>query len=318
MTSLAGDSRDLAGDLRALLDDLDPSRWPGAGPCAARLEAIRGALSRLAERTWPEGPLQEVHRRLAELYAVVVTLPATPSDLPGWIAFRHRVGPKLDALVGALQEVGTPVDEIVPPRPPNLVRNAYHVANAVGVVLLVELVLPDDPRWRIGVATAGALAAWGMEASRRLLPRVNELLMSLFGPVAHPHEASSVNSATWYTTAILLLALLFPLDAGVAALMVLGLGDPAAAIVGRRFGRHRLANGRSLEGSLAFAGFGFVGAFVALSTFHPTDAASLVTRSAVAAVAGAAAELFARRVDDNLAVPLAAAAAGTLLQALGG
>lgn len=314
MSSLAVDSRDLAADLRELLEDLEPARWPGATACAARLQDIRASLMHLAERTWPEGQLEPVHQRLAELMTAMT--PTMPEDLPSWLAFRQRVGPHLDALISALQEVGTPVDEIVPARPPNLIRNVYHVANAVGVVLLVEWILPDDVRWRVGVSVAGALAAWTMEITRRRWPGINDVLMGLFGPVAHPHEATSVNSATWYTTAILVLALFFPLQAGVAGLMVLGLGDPAAAIVGRRFGTHRLANGRSLEGTLAFAAAGFVGAFVALSTWHPAEPATLVTRAAAAAVAGAIAELVARRIDDNLAVPLAAAAALTLVGGL--
>lgn len=200
----------------------------------------------------------------------------------------------------------------------NLTRNAYHVANAAGVILLVELILPDL-RARIAVAAAAALAAWTMEASRRWSPAINGALMALFARVAHPDEAARVNSATWYTTAILVLAVAFPLDAAVAALAVLGVGDPVAAIVGGRYGRTRLAQGRSLEGTAAFVVAAFGAAYAVLAVWHVDRAGPAAVIALAAAVAGALGELCARRLDDNLVIPLAAAAAAVGARiALGG
>src|SRR5574337_1866979 len=98
---------------------------------------------------------------------------------------------------------------VLPRRRTNYVRNAYHVLNTVVVVLAVEYLLTT---WtlRVAVGIAGFAAAWSMEIGRRLLPGVNRTLMKLFAPVAHPHEAHQINSATWYTTAILVLAVAIP------------------------------------------------------------------------------------------------------------
>jgi dolichol kinase len=210
-----------------------------------------------------------------------------------------------------------PTDPGAPPvaRPFNLLRNVYHVANAVVVLLVVEYLLVT-PGLRYLVAGAGFVSAWSMEASRRLSPAVNLLLMRLFAPVAHPDEAHHVNSATWYTTAILLLAFFFPLPAGVVGLAVLGLGDPAAAIVGRRWGRHRLADGRSLEGALAFVGVGTLAAWLPLELWHD-ELTSKGWLALAAATGGAVSELLSgraaalmglSRIDDNLVIPLASAA----------
>ena len=116
-------------------------------------------------------------------------------------------------------------------RPGNLVRNAYHVLNAVVVLLLVQYILTTDTL-RVLVAGLTTATAWSMEISRRLSPAINRLLMGLFAPVAHPDEAEHINSATWYATAVFTLAVVAPLPAGMVGLAVLGLGDPAAAIVG--------------------------------------------------------------------------------------
>jgi dolichol kinase len=297
MSAVARASHAAATDLGALLHELDRGVEASA---TARLRRVRASFARLVERTFPEG--EELLRE--RLTAVFALLRVTPETEASWIEFRERCRPALEALLAELS-----TETHAAERPRNLLRNAYHVANAVGVVLFVELALPDDFATRVAFASAGAAAAWTMELSRRWSPRVNGWLMALFAPVAHAQEANRINSATWYTTAVLFLAVTSRVETGAAALMVLGLGDPAAALVGRQFGRTRLANGRSLEGSAAFVLAGFVGALWALSVFHPGPPDLLVAKALVAAVAGALTELWVRGIDDNLAIPVVAAAA---------
>jgi phytol kinase len=101
-------------------------------------------------------------------------------------------------------------------------------------------------------------------------------------------------------------ALLFQLS-----VLVLALADPAAAVVGRRFGRlrYRLAGvTRSLEGSLSFAATAFaVTALALLASGRLGAAAALLCASAVAAIV-APLEAASPPGLDNLAVPV-----GTLL-----
>ena len=85
--------------------------------------------------------------------------------------------------------------------------------------------------------------------------------------------------------------------------------DPAAALVGRRFGRTRMPNGRSLEGSAAFVVAGAAVAWGTLGIWHPElDSARGLMVAGAAAVLGAVGELASGRVDDNFSIPLAAAA----------
>ncbi|MBI3790040.1 MAG: hypothetical protein HY275_04085 [Gemmatimonadetes bacterium] len=104
----------------------------------------------------------------------------------------------------------------------------------------------------------------------------------------------------------------------------LALADAAAALVGRRWGRHRFHVGaarKSVEGSLAFAGVAFVIALGGLSL--APDGALGVSRDATlalgAALAYAAATTVAEAVSthglDNVTVPFAGATAMTLLVA---
>lgn len=155
---------------------------------------------------------------------------------------------------------------------------------------------------------------WLLEVTRRRAAALNAVLMRLFGVFAHPHEHAQVNSATWFATGLAVLAFL-PVPPAAAAVAVLGFGDPAAGAVGRRWGRTRLAEGRSLEGTLAFALVGVTAAQVALSLAWPSDARW--TLSLAAAVAGAVTEALLRSIDDNVAVPIVAALAALGVSALG-
>jgi dolichol kinase len=163
--------------------------------------------------------------------------------------------------------------------------------------------------WIVGVAAVVAAAGWTMEAARRRSPAANVLLMRLFAPVAHPHERHRVNSSTWYVTALLALAIFGPLRAAEIGVLVLALADPAAGIVGRRFGRTRLLAGRSLEGSLAFFAVGAAAAFAWLSLLSALPRPAAIVLAVAGAAAGALAELASTRLDDNFTVPVAAAAA---------
>ena len=132
--------------------------------------------------------------------------------------------------------------------------------------------------------------------------------MWLFGRVAHPHEHYSVNSATWYVTALVVLAVLASPATAAVAVLVLAIADPAAAVVGRKLGRTRLVGDRSLEGSLAFVVAGFAAAWVTLSVFHAELLPSSAFAVAIAAsTTGAIGEQLSGPLDDNLVVPLAAA-----------
>lgn len=187
-------------------------------------------------------------------------------------------------------------------RPTNLARTVFHVGS--GVLALVMLRVLPSRTWLIVAASAFAAFAWTSETWRRRSPAVNARLMRFFGPVAHAHEWHRVNSATWYATALVLMSLVVPLDAAEVGVVVLAVADPMAGFVGRRFGRRRLASGRSLEGALAFAATGALAA-LAWTSVAGTFPSSRVVIALVAGVVGALVELVVSRVDDNLAIPLA-------------
>jgi len=304
------ESRELALELHRAFAELDrgmpfDTSRRRAATVAARLADIRRRLGAWLDATPPQParatpPALEEWREVREELAALDEQAA--QDRTSLVELRTRVQPSYEAIVRSLAEERVSVPSL---RPTNYARNALHLASAASGVLALELV-PSWP-WATGIALAFALSGWTLEISRRQSDAINRFCMSLFGRTAHPPEAHRVNSATWYATALVILSLTQSLIPCLVALCVLGVGDPAAAIVGRRFGRHELVHGRTLEGTLAFVLAGGLAALGYVSLVHPgTSLILAVAASFGGALFGAIAELTSRRIDDNLSIPLAA------------
>jgi dolichol kinase len=141
---------------------------------------------------------------------------------------------------------------------------------------------------------------------------MNWVVMPLTGLDRHLRRpgAPFVDGVKLYPIAVLAVLLLFPAPVAAAAWAVMGAGDGASNLVGRRFGRPPFLDraDRSLAGTIAFVAAAWpaawgVHAFVADSAGSPLPALA-------AAVAGAAAELLPLPwgLDDNLPIALAAGA----------
>ena len=129
-----------------------------------------------------------------------------------------------------------------------------------------------------------------------------------------------MNSATWYGIAVLIMmGVGFPRLSCIAAVLTLGIGDPMAALVGKRWGRHKLVGRKSLEGTVAFAISAalLVQAWLMVFFGDALTAAggwtAALPMALVAGVAGGIAELYADRLEDNFLIPLVVAASTALL-----
>lgn len=173
--------------------------------------------------------------------------------------------------------------------------------------------------WILGPLAAVAVT---LDVLRLRVSAVHRFIGWVFAPIMRPEEQPPfggpvvINGATWMCVTAALCALLFPTPIAAASLAMLMVGDGAAAVVGRRFGRTRYPfSEKSLEGSLAFFTTGFVAA-IPFGTVG--DGALSVPVLAAGALTAAVVEALPVPVNDNLRVPLVAGAAMLLLHGLGG
>ncbi|HWR01127.1 MAG TPA: SEC59/DGK1/VTE5 family protein [Chlorobaculum sp.] len=185
-------------------------------------------------------------------------------------------------------------------------RKAIHLSS-----LLIPLIY-----WHIGrkqallilapVATGFLL----VDVFKDFIPSLSEWYHDTFASMLRHHELSKVhrhlNGATWITLSALLLIAFFPKTIAVAAFAMVSVSDTVAALVGKKFGRHRFGE-KSIEGSL-----GFLASALLIVSAVP---GLLLQVGVVMAVAGTVAEAMDIRIagfkiDDNLTVPLASSLAG--------
>ena len=171
-------------------------------------------------------------------------------------------------------------------------RRVFHAANGVFIAVALLFVLPSR---EAALLAAGSLLAvlLLLDLVRLRDPRANALFFRVFRVFASPREVGRPASSTWYVVGILLALLFFPLSAVIPGVLVLAFADPAASVVGRRWGRRPLGKG-SVEGSAVFA----VVALLVLLPLVPVHVA--IAGALLAAVV----EILPLGLDDNLTIPL--------------
>jgi dolichol kinase len=201
-------------------------------------------------------------------------------------------------------------------RPTNYRRNIFHVTMGISAVCIYEWLTVT--RGNTVVTLAVVLGAYlFLDGVRRLHPTLNHLIYGiLFKPIARPRERYQTPAAVWYVLGLFFAVLIAsPTHAQLAAL-VLGVADPAASIIGKRWGKRKIFRDRSYVGTFAFICVSFLATVCFLSMARDWSHGLILLTATMAAIMGALAELLSSdRLDDNLLIPCFVA--GSLTLALG-
>lgn len=172
-------------------------------------------------------------------------------------------------------------------------RQLFHVAHAplfVGALLLM------GRTWTAYALGVGLLGAVLIDLARLRSPALNRVFFRAFRPFVSEREQRGPASSTWYLLGSLAAVAAFAPAIAAPAILTLGLADPAAAVVGKRWKSRRFGTG-SVLGSAAFL-------LVALAVTVPLAGA---LAGAAAAVVATVVEAFSGPVDDNVTIPLSIA-----------
>jgi dolichol kinase len=171
-------------------------------------------------------------------------------------------------------------------------RKLIHIAS-IALPLLVWVV-PREVA--LAVLVPAALVALLVEALRLSLRGPRYHFLSRTRTLLRHRERRRLTGATYMALAYALALVFFATPVAVLAMLYNGLGDAAAALVGRRWGRHRLGSGKSVEGAAA--------AFTVCLAAGVVVPGIPFAAAAVGALAAALLELADLPPDDNLWVVL--------------
>jgi dolichol kinase len=135
---------------------------------------------------------------------------------------------------------------------------------------------------------------------------VGSMYSKYFTTILRSHEKignGNFTGASYMMLAFAVTVIIFPRQIAIEAMLVLIVSDTFAALVGKKFGKHRIGN-KSLEGSLAFLISGLL--IVSFSNFITNNDSLAYLASFVAVAASTVIELKTEkiRVDDNFSIPL--------------
>ena len=181
-----------------------------------------------------------------------------------------------------------------------LLRKSIHLS---GLTLPVIYLFLDKPTMLVitGILTGGALI---VELVKWLSPDFGAFFFRIFTPLLRKHERKgAMTGATYYLMSAFLCIFFFAKTLAIVCIFFMVLGDMAAALVGKKWGKTKLLGSKSLEGSAA--------------CFIVCTAIALVQLNPIIAIVGAfvatIVELIPVPIDDNLTVPLISGAVMHLL-----
>jgi dolichol kinase len=183
-------------------------------------------------------------------------------------------------------------------------RKMYHVL-ASSLFPLAYLYPPfhwsasECRKWLLIVSGACFLVSFILDFLRLRDHEFNSWFMGIFSEFIRRTETNKFNGSTFLCLAFFIVVFCFSRNVAITAMFFLSLGDAAAELGGKNFGRLKIY-GKSLEGTIAFFLVAFLIAYVLFENWQI---------AVIGALTGALVELFSFDLDDNLTVPIGSALA---------
>jgi len=189
----------------------------------------------------------------------------------------------------------------------HLVRKLWHSGTgALGIVILHTGSWEATYLGRFLILLA--LFAFFFEWLRLKFHIINQLFCRIAGPLMRENEVNAPTGFAFYALGVGLTLLFFDYHVALLACSYLIFADPLASLIGVKYGKTKIWNGRSLEGTFAFF---TVALMINLYFYHQgifVDVKNFALFSIITAIAAAVSEVVChgKYLDDNMVIPLVA------------
>jgi len=184
-----------------------------------------------------------------------------------------------------------------------LLRKGIHLISLSIPVIYIFV----DKRTALYILVPLAIFAVSVDLLSKFRNFIRLYLYKYFRKMLRSHETQDkliLNGASWVLISATLCVLIFPKLLMVVSFTILIISDILAALIGRKYGKHPIFIGKSLEGTAAF----IVSAIVVVFIYGILFAASwtFFVAGTIAAVLGGLIEAVSPilKIDDNLSIPV--------------
>ena len=187
----------------------------------------------------------------------------------------------------------------------HLPRRSYHFLMGLICFSIYQWMVDRQGALMLIFGIGGPFAL--LDFLRLRIPKLNTAALKLFGSIMRREELLRITANTWYIFSLAILVLFFPKPIALLSILYLAAGDPIAAVIGTRWGRHPLLAGKSWEGTTA--NFIVSAIATALYSFFILDlnGLALMGLTFLGGFISAISELVPLYVNDNLSFPVLAA-----------
>lgn len=194
-----------------------------------------------------------------------------------------------------------------------LLRKSIHLTS-LSIPIVYYFITRDSALVILGIMTALALF---LDLGRYLSQSIGKIFYNIFGFLLRKHEIDhekrNLNGATYVLLSAFICVLIFPKVIVITAFAILIISDTVAALIGRRYGKHRFLF-KSLEGTLAFFISGII--VVLLSPKIEYRISEYLIGMISTAFGAIIENVSFGLADDNLVIPISIGAAMWLLYLL--
>jgi len=185
-----------------------------------------------------------------------------------------------------------------------LPRRIFHMMNGAIIAMLYLFYMEKSEL----VTFLGIIASiiFISEQIRLKYPELSDFFSKISNILYRAEERFEIASAMPYAASCLLIVFAFPKAIAIITVLFLALGDPLSAIVGIKYGTHKITSNRSIEGSVAFFGISFAICFFIMTYFHD-GFWKIFLFALLGGVVGSVSDFIETRLDDNITIPFISA-----------